>query len=72
MQWTARFVAEMSHCVTGALRAQKPILSTIFAKTKNVKPGIYASKAYKWIPGYGIFIKLIWRCKMAFDTIVTL
>jgi hypothetical protein len=47
-------------------------LSAVFAKSKDLKPGIYANKAYKWIPGYGIFIKLILRGKMAFDTIVTL
>jgi hypothetical protein len=47
-------------------------LSAVFAKSKDLKPGIYANKAYKWIPGYGIFIKLILRGKMAFDAIVTL
>ena len=39
---------------------------------KKIKPGIYANKAYKWIPGYGIFIKLILHGRMAFDAIVTL
>ena len=56
----------------GSEKDKKPILSTIFAKSKNFKPGIYTNKAYKWIPGYGIFIKLILHGKMAFDTIVTL
>ena len=43
----------------GSEKNKKPILFTIFAESKNLKPGIYANKAYKWIPGYGIFIKLI-------------
>ena len=51
---------------------KKPISSAIFAKSKNFKPGIYANKKYKWIPGYGIFIKLILHGRMAFDAIVTL
>ena len=56
----------------GSEKDKKPISSAIFAKSKNFKPGIYANKAYKWIPGCVIFIKLILRGKMAFDTIVTL
>ena len=50
----------------GSEKDKKPILTTIFAKSKNFKPGIYANKAYKWIPGYGIFIKLILHGRMAF------
>ena len=56
----------------GSEKDEKPISSAVFAKSKNLKPGIYENKAYKWIPGYGIFIKLILRGKMAFDAIVTL
>jgi hypothetical protein len=62
----------MSHCVTGALRAQKTYLVRRFAKSKNLKPEIYANKAYKWISGYGIFIKPILQGKMAFNATVTL
>jgi hypothetical protein len=47
-------------------------LSAIFAKLKKLKPGIYVNKAYKWIPGYGIFTKPISRGKIAFDATVTL
>ena len=56
----------------GSEKDKKPISSTVFAKSKNLKPGIYANKTYKWIPGCGIFIKLILCGKMAFDTIVAL
>ena len=56
----------------GSEKDKKPISSTIFAKSNNFKPGIYANKTYKWIPGYGIFIKLILHGRMAFNTIVTL
>ena len=56
----------------GSEKDKKPILPAVFAKSKYLKPGIYANKTYKWIPGYGIFIKLILHGKMAFDTIVTL
>ena len=56
----------------GSEKDEKPILSAIFAKSKNFKPWIYVNKAYKWIPGYGIFIKPILRGKMAFNTTVTL
>ena len=52
----------------GSEKDEKPISSAIFAKSKNFKPGIYVNRAYKWIPGYGIFIKPILRGKMAFDT----
>jgi len=51
---------------------KKPISSAVFAKSKNFKPGVYENEAYKWIPGYGIFIKLILRGKMAFNAIVML
>ena len=56
----------------GSEKDKKPILTAIFAKSKIFKPGIYANKAYKWISGYGIFIKLILHGRMAFDAIVTL
>ena len=71
MQWTPRFVVEMSHChgVTGAPTARKIYLVRRFCK---IKPGINANKAYKWIPGDGIFIKPILRGKMAFNATVTL
>ena len=55
----------------GSEKDKKPISSAVFAKSKNINPGIYANKTYKWIPGYGIFIKLILHGKMALDTIVT-
>jgi hypothetical protein len=56
----------------GSEKEKKTYLVRRFCKIKKLKPGIYANKTYKWIPGYGIFIKLILRGKMAFDTIVTL
>ena len=56
----------------GSEKNKKSILSAVFAKSKNFKPGIYANKTYKWIPGYGIFIKLILHGRMAFNAIVTL
>ena len=56
----------------GSENDKKPISSAIFAKSKKFKPRIYANKAYKWIPGYSIFIKLMLHGRMAFDTIVTL
>ena len=56
----------------GSKKNKKPISSAVFAESKNFKPGIYANKAYKWIPGYEIFIKLILHSRMAFDAIVTL
>jgi hypothetical protein len=56
----------------GSEKDEKPISSVIFAKSKNFKPGIYVNEAYKWIPGYGIFIKPILQEKMDFDTTVTL
>ena len=31
----------------GSEKDEKTISSTIFAKSKNLKPGIYANKAYK-------------------------
>jgi hypothetical protein len=56
----------------GFEKDKKPILSAVFGKSKNLKPGIYENRAYKWIPGYGIFIKLILHSRMGFDAIVTL
>jgi hypothetical protein len=36
----------------GSEKDKEPISSTVFAKSKDLKPGIYTNKAYKWIPGY--------------------
>jgi hypothetical protein len=56
----------------GSEKNEKPISSAVFAKLKKLKRGIYVNKAYKWIPGYGIFTKPISRGKIAFDATVTL
>ena len=47
------------------------ISSTNFAKTNNIKPGIYENKVQKIIPGYTFFNNQLLQVEIAFDAIVT-
>ena len=68
-----RFMIELN---TGWLRVksskkdENAISSTNFAKTNNIKPGIYENKVQKIIPGYTFSNNQLLQVKIAFNAIV--